>query len=377
MSARTNENALASSIYWQTLEQALWQNDGQDTLLEGFDAEFSDIPNYIIRITHRIWEQKNIGLCRNYYASICPVHTLGGYCDSVEDVIQNTLKTIAAFPDRSLIGESVIWSEDEPGTYYSSHRITSVMTNKGPSEFGPAAHKTGRVTTIADCVCKENKIVYEWLVRDNSFLIAQLGISLLDAASHQAQFPLPSEFKLWINQEYKRVLDELHKPVSSLDELSEDIKPLIEQWRLQLFENKNFGEANRLYHPAAKVQWPGGRRAVGIAAIIGIYTQWLAQCPNARMKIDHIAVNAGEHDSSDVAIRWSLAGLYHPTHPDLNELKGLPYFVLGATHLRLEANRIIEEWTVFDEVALLANLIRQHKGSLTISDRPLGGHSGV
>jgi hypothetical protein len=45
--------------------------------------------------------------------------------------------------------------------YYSLHRITSIVTNKGPSEFGEATHKTGRVTTIANFICVENKIVYE------------------------------------------------------------------------------------------------------------------------------------------------------------------------------------------------------------------------
>ena len=129
--------------------------------LSGFDDEFIDIVDYIIRITHRIWEQKNVGLCYKYYGDICPVFTLGAYSECVEQVVQGTLKTIAAFPDRSLIGENVIWKEEEDETYYSSHLITSIMTNTGNSDFGLATNRTGRVTTIADCVCFENKIIKE------------------------------------------------------------------------------------------------------------------------------------------------------------------------------------------------------------------------
>jgi hypothetical protein len=37
---------------------------------------------------------------------------------------------------------------------------------------------------------------------------------------------------------------------------------------------------------------------------------------------------------------------------------GQEFFILGASHLRLVDGKISEEWTVFDEVAAYANLIR-------------------
>ena len=40
--------------------------------MRGFDAEFTDIVDYILRITYRIWEGKQVGLCYDYYSADCP-----------------------------------------------------------------------------------------------------------------------------------------------------------------------------------------------------------------------------------------------------------------------------------------------------------------
>lgn len=347
----------AIQVHWKTLEELLNPLGERTQTLANFDDEFVDIVDYIIRITHRIWEQKDIGLCYDYYAKYCPVHTLGGYCDDVEVVVQNTLKTIAAFPDRSLIGENVVWSQEADDSYYSSHRITSIMTNKGTSEFGPATGNTGRVTTIADCVCKDNRIVYEWLMRDNSFLVKQLGIEPIDAARQQASGPVPAEFVDWINSEYQRVRNK--QGTVTADTSDPQTLALVQDWVDTLLNNENLNQLSRFYHLNAKLQWPGGRRTTGIPGISGVFTQWLAQCPDAVAVVDHIAVTPFDQDTFDVAIRWSLAGTFNPREAALMEFAGQPLFVLSSSHMRIQNGKIKQEWTVFDEVASMANLIRR------------------
>lgn len=355
-------NAQVSNVYWQPLPALLAPSGKKVQSLKGFDEEFVDIVDYIIRITYRIWEQKNLGLCRDYYADYCPVHTLGGYSDSVEVVVQNTLKTIAAFPDRTLIGENVVWSIDDDEQYYSSHRITSVMTNKADSEFGPASGKTGRVTTIADCVCENNKIVYEWLMRDNGFLVKQLGISIEDAAKHQAQFPASDTFNQWINSEYARVIQQQSMLGSTKCNVAAPYIAFAQHWIDTLFNQKNFGKLDQIYAVNAAVQWPGGRNTVGLVGINGLVTQWLSECPDAVATLDHIAVTYFDENHIDMAIRWSLAGIYNARTQAMQSFKGQPYFILGASHFRINTRdtlHISQEWTVFDEVAALTNLYRQ------------------
>lgn len=361
----TTKNTI-TQVHWQPLTKLLEPSGNKQQTLAGFDDEFIDIVDYIIRITHRIWEQKNVGLCYQYYGDICPVFTLGGYSECVEQVVQNTLKTIAAFPDRSLIGENVIWKEEEDNTYYSSHLITSIMTNTGNSDFGLATNKTGRVTTIADCVCFENKIIKEWLVRDNSFLIAQLGIDLIDAAINFSAITPNDTFNEWYNSEYNRVLEAKHRTKLSFTESSWTTESFVYAWAQTIFNQKQFSTLTDYYHVAAAHQWPGGRQSTGLAQISGTLIQWLAQCPDAKMTVDHIAVVGFDEETIDIALRWSVAGTFNPHIDRLSQLKGNRFFVLGCTHMRVKNQKIIKEVTVFDEISLYANMIRESGHSLPL-----------
>jgi hypothetical protein len=349
-----------TQLHWKNLPELLNPTNPKSQSLTGFDDEFIDIVDYIVRITHRIWEQKNVGLCNDYYAEYCPVHTLGSYSEAVSSVVTGTLQTISAFPDRSLIGENVIWRDLGANEgYYSSHRITSIMTNNGPSEFGDATHKTGRVTTIADCICVENKIVYEWLVRDNSFLVKQLGIDVLDASEHFAKMPRHPKFEKWRQAEISRVKAQEpseHQWKGPIDRAAVEFS---NRWLNTLFNQKNFGKTNTFYHVNAKSQWPGGRQAVGIPSIIGTIIQWLAACPDAQVTCDHVCTVPfdQEKDVIDIAIRWSLTGSFSSKDKRLSMYCGQDFFILGVSHLRLVDGKISEEWTVFDEVAAYANLI--------------------
>ena len=354
-----NKHNNMTQPYWLPLSSVLNPQGNKQQPLIGFDDEFVDIVDYILRITHRIWEQKNIGLCYRYYADVCPVFTLGAYGENIEDVIQGTLKTIAAFPDRSLIGENVVFSEEANEHYYSSHLISSVMTNTGNSEFGPATHKTGRVTTIADCVCFENKIVKEWLVRDNGFLVKQLGLNIINVAKHMANIPSKEKHTQWLNDEFNRVIAIDHR-VASTPIVEGKLAAFAHTWLDTLFNQKQFAKVHEFYSLTATQQWPSGRMATGLAQINGVFIQFFATCPDAKLTIDHIAITPFDETTTDVAIRWSLAGHFNPQNNELSELKQQPYFILGASHLRIKNKKIIEEITVFDEVALYANLFKAH-----------------
>ena len=162
--------------------------------LPGFDPDYCDIVDYILRCTHRIWEQKDVGLIATHYAPDIRVHLMTGPVDGMDGVIAGTARTLSAFPDRTLTGEAVIWSDEGDGAYLSSHRITSSATSLGPSELGPATGRRITFTTIADCLCKANLIVEEWLVRDYSAMALALGyfpraIARTQAASDRVTGP--------------------------------------------------------------------------------------------------------------------------------------------------------------------------------------------
>ena len=95
-----------------------------------------DIAEFILRITEDIWEHKNVELIYDCYAEDGPIHTLGGEVIGAEAVVRNTVKTLAAFPDRKMHADGLVIGGEGDAGYYSSHRIGSQMTNLGPGDFG-------------------------------------------------------------------------------------------------------------------------------------------------------------------------------------------------------------------------------------------------
>lgn len=144
--------------------------------LSGYEPIYQYFVDYIVRCTHRIWEEKNIGLCRTHYGADRVMHTLAGPSVGAETVVQNTISAMAMSSDRQVIAEDVIWSDEGNGNLYSSHRLVSSSIHLGDdATLGSASRREAGVMTIADCLCRENKIIEEWLMRDNLRAVWQVG----------------------------------------------------------------------------------------------------------------------------------------------------------------------------------------------------------
>ena len=322
--------------------------------LTGFDPDYSDIVDYIIRCTHRIWEEKNVGLCRSHYDAGCLIHTLAGPVRGVEAVVANTLATLAAFPDRCLIGEDVIWSEDAPGLFHTSHRIVSLMTHLGDDAFGPATGQRAQVTTIADCMVRDNRIVEEWLVRDNAQLARQLGLDPWTVARAQAEADqaLDPEVHAWRGLEIERV----RSGRGLVDAVPDDhpATPLTAMLTTAVNEG-DLGRAAEGLSVAVEGVWPSGRRWFGRGGWIGAMNQVTAQLEAPRLVIDHWAATGLPDDDIAVALRWSLAGR-HVRGGVHGRATGRDLLILGVSHYRVRDGRVVEDVTVFDELAVLRQL---------------------
>jgi predicted ester cyclase len=324
--------------------------------LPGFAADYADIVDYIIRCTHRIWEQKDVGLIATHYAPDIVVHTMSGMVTGMDGVIGGTVRTLSAFPDRILIGEAVIWSDEGHGGFLSSHRITSVATNSGPSEFGAATGRRIAFTTIADCLCRANSIVEEWLVRDHSAMALALGYHPRAVAREQAAadrrvgpaaawriaamraitVPAPTIFP-----------DGALPPVSEADAFARAFFD-------RAVNHRRFGTVRDVYSPAVRWFGPGARRLFGWGEVTGWLTALIGSFADLRVRVDHVAAVDDE-----IAVRWSATGT-HDGRALYGEATGRPIYILAVTHWRLAHGLIAEETTIFDEVALL----RQIEGGL-------------
>ena len=326
--------------------------------MAGFDADYSDIVDYILRCTHRIWEQKDVGLIATHYGSDIVVHMMTGPAFGMGGVIASTARTLSAFPDRTLTGEAVIWSDEGDATYLSSHRITSTATNLGASELGPATGKRITFTTIADCLCKENLIIEEWLVRDYSHMALQLGFHPRAVArSHAEADKAKGDGRAkWRQEAVQRLLD---APATNWTEQPfpaplEAPEAFAQAFFDQIVNHARFGRVREAYSPAAHWHGPGGRRLFGWGEITGWFTAIIGSFGDAKISVQHVAAVDGM-----IAVRWELTG----TH-DGAALYGKPTgescYILAVTHWRIEGGLIADEVTVFDEVALM----RQMEGGL-------------
>ncbi len=342
--------------------------------LEGTDGPFRGLTDYILGITHEIWESRQVDRIHDYYSPDCIIYTLGGIIRGAATVVRNTHETLQAFPDRLLIGDAVIGSREGPGHFYSSHRIVSPMTNHGPSAFGAATGGRVRVLTMADCVVENGVITREWLVRDNGGLVEQLGFDPLVVAGQQAAAALQPEHAGWLRGEHARlreradatgaaigarppaaVASDAPRAVGDTDTREFAAAVLRNNWLLG-----DGGALRRHYAPYAVLQ-DSAPQASGSAAIEAYYARLRGVFGEARLSVDHVCAESGDGlvDAAvrNVAVRWMLSARHSGPAWGL-PATGREVAILGITHWQVVAGRIAAEWTVFDRIAVLAQLLR-------------------
>ena len=309
--------------------------------MKGFDAEFRDLDHYIRVITDRIWEGRQIDDIRRYYSADCAVETPSSVSIGTEPVIAGTRATLVAFPDRRLLAEDVIVSGDEDAGFLSSHRIFSPMTHAGPGGFGPPTGRPVCVRTVADCVCIDNRIVHEWLVRDQAAIARGIG-------RHERE--LAQE---WLNER-----GGWHKPampkapgayISHLDK-----HPLATAYASGLCNALVHGRFDTLptTHTANVITaLPAGLAAVGLDALQMFWRSMHQALPQADFAVEHLAFNDRAGRASALALRWR-AQARHMGTGRYGLATGKPVELLGITHAEIEDGRVVREWHLIDEVAV-------------------------
>ena len=167
--------------------------------MNGFETQYKNIIDYIVRITHTIWEEKNIGYIYDTYSPDCIVWDEFGLQSGSEKIVSDTIHTNNAFPDIRLFADEVIWAGNEKTSFHTSHRTIITGTNTGFSKFSKPTGKSVRLFCIANCVAKNNEIYYENVVYDTAGLIKQLGLDLHEVAKQIAnegvRGPFAPDFK--------------------------------------------------------------------------------------------------------------------------------------------------------------------------------------
>lgn len=312
---------------------------------------YSDIVDYIVRITDEIWKDRDVGRIYETYDHACTVYSAYGVTRSVEEVIASTGASLAASQNGWIDHLNVAWSECD-GEFYSSHLGFGGSVNVGWTPWGPPTGRRTRSHFVADCVSRDNRIHTEWLVRDTGAVVRQLGLDLQLTARRLAAAP---SLETCILTPVDRLTG--HPRRQPLERT--DAGP--EAWARVFFDDlwnrRRLARARDVYATDVICHAMGGRRVVGVEKVQALILEVLASLPDAVMRVDHVCWSE-EGDGVILAIRWQLEGTSSPGGVLGNCPAGLPTAITAISHLRFAHGRIVEEWLMFDELGTLVRALR-------------------
>jgi hypothetical protein len=327
--------------------------------MKGFSNQFSDLPDYIIKITKEIWEDRGVATLNHYYAKDIPVSSPMGISIGNQATINSTMATIAEFPDRELLGEDVIWSGNEDDGFMSSHRLNSGGTHLGHGGFGAPTGNTFQVFCLADCAAKDDVIYDEWLIRDTAGIVTQLGYD-------------PKEFaQSLIDSEggpdtCKKPFHPDHDVDGGYNSRGND-----NEWGARLADiltrlmDKDFAVIPSEYDRACRIHHSGAREGLSWAGADELWVPFRSSFPNAEFKIDHIIGREDPMQPPRAAVRWSLTGK-HDGYGSFGDPTGADVYIMGITHAEFgpfgnddKPYSLRREWTLVDEVAIWKQILMQ------------------
>lgn len=315
--------------------------------MKGFDPQYVDLPDYILKCTAMIWEGRDIAALNWHYGDDLLVRTPAGISRGNAAGKANTMATLTEFPDRQLFGEDVIWSGDEDAGFLSSHRIISTATHMGGA-FGPATRRKLKFRTIADTFCRENRVWDEWLIRDNAAIAVQLGQTAEGAArasilSGDTAMPLTPDTDVAGPYNGKGNDNEWGKRHANI---------------LRRIMAADFTAIRETYDRACHLSLPGGRDINGYGAATEFWLGLRSALPNADFKIDHQIGRDDPMMSPRSAIRWSLTGA-HDGWGHFGRPTGAQIYVMGVSHVEFGPWGLRRECTVYDEIAIWKQILLQ------------------
>ena len=337
--------------------------DDQAPLSPEAYAPYRDPRDYILSWTDAIWVDRGLGRLHEHYAQDVKVHTAYGETYDFNAVMTNSLQKFAAFPNGGGgSGEDVVWEARGTGGFISSHRVFKSGTNTGFWTYGPPTGRDWVSRTIAHCLVQGGKVVEEWLVRDEYAVLEHLGLEPERIALQLADSSpvvggrLPSgddaaAFAGRIADPFTRGISGPRAPTHRRE--WELVRGLFEEvWNARLFNRVPDYVSTQVVCHTVRL-----KRVQNIEPYQVELINLLATFPDYTVEIRDFAVLDTSENGLRVAVVWLLRGTYSgvPTYGPLTHSK---VHVLGVSHMEIKDGKVLREWRLFDEVAIMAQIAR-------------------
>lgn len=318
--------------------------------MKGFDAKFRDFPDYIIGITREIWEERGIATLHQYYSDDIVVRSPASVVIGNQNVIGATMATLAEFPDRTLLGEDVIWSGSPEEGMLSSHRLLSTATHAHDGVYGKATGKKLTYRILADCHAINNQINDEWLIRDQGAIVKQLG---------------------WDSKDYAADLIECEggpetcvKPLGPATDQPGPYKGKgnENEWGAKYADiitrimGADMAAIPAEYDRAVHVEYPGGVTGHSHGDVDQFWMGLRASFPDATFQIDHQIGRDDPMMPPRAALRWSLSGT-HSGWGSFGAPTGAQIYLLGICHAEFGPWGLRREYVIFDETTIWKQIL--------------------
>jgi len=142
--------------------------------MRGFEDTYVDIIDYIVRITHRIWEQKDIGYIYETYKHSSRVYDDSGLQYGRDKIVADTVHTINAFPDYHASNDNVIVQGD---WIAATGFVTG--THQGEWLGVPPTGRPMKMRFSDFWLVRDGFLVENWVMVDDIDVMRQLGVDLL------------------------------------------------------------------------------------------------------------------------------------------------------------------------------------------------------
>lgn len=333
------------------------QDYGPWQSLSGFDPDYRNIVDYIVRITHRIWEtdQREVEYIGKCYAPDSLVYDDYGLQTGSRKIIADTHHTTGAFPDIVLDAEEVIWAGDDKVAFHTSHLTRITGRNTGPSRYGEASGREVNVPVIANCVALGNDIFLEHVLYNTSAMLQQLGFDLWKEAERLAADPpagWPRSREIW---------DQLRSAVSPA-------KPLFEVEPVEVFDPDAFarelhdniwnGDGSAIaehYDSGLGFEGTTERLFAGTDAYRAYVAELREAFPDLSLQVDEVYWMCDGADRCLVSTRWSAEGS-HTGGGLYRDPTGAACQIWGITQWQVKDGKVRREWQLFNEFDLMMQI---------------------
>ncbi len=279
--------------------------------MRGFEETYRNIIDYIVRITHRIWEDRDVEYIADTYDDASQVFDDYGLQHGCQKIISDTHHTTGAYSDIQLIADEIVWAGDDEIGYHTSHRTIIRGTNDGDSKYGPATNRYIDVLVIANCVALENEIFLEHVLYNNSSMLQQLGHDLGELVPRLAAEPFPGWPRDGATWDSLRNSTRPVEPISvaqPIDGFDPDgfARATIDK----LWNQKDHNLLSSVYAPDFPFQGPTDRQFSGARAYTEFLTSISSAFPDLEVQVDEVYWMGNDNDGYLTSERWSAQGTH-------------------------------------------------------------------